>query len=226
MKKSRVLAISDLHIPACHPQALAFAKEVYKERKCNKVVFLGDICDNHTVSNHPKNVSYSTDPKKELQEQRNEIAKWYKAFPSATVILGNHDLRAQRLAAEKNVVDERFKEFHELYNTPGWQWVNSIVIDNVYYVHGDGSGGGNICPALSAAKARMQSVVMGHYHSIAGVNYAAGPNQLIFGMNVGSLVDHTHKAMEYDKKNEIRKPIVSLGVVIDGFEANVIPMRL
>lgn len=224
--KDNVLVISDLHFPAEHPKALKLCLEVYKEYKCTKVVFIGDLFDNHAVSTHTKNQEYDISPINEFKAQKKCVAKWFKAFPNAYVVYGNHDERIYRLAGQHGIVNNRFVPLEKLYGTPTWKWVSNIVIDNVYYVHGHGTGGGNVCPALSAAKSRMQSVVMGHYHSIAGVLYAAGPTQMIFGMNVGCLVDHKHPAMSYDNKREVKKPIVSCGVVLKGTQAHVIPMKL
>jgi hypothetical protein len=59
------------------------------------------------------------------------------------------------------------------------------------------------------------STVSGHCHSIANINWLAGPNTRLFGMNVGCGIDINHIAMSYGS-NYLKKPIVSCGVVIDG----------
>jgi len=224
--KVNTLVISDPHIPAEHPNAIKFCQDIAKKYNTKRVVFIGDLLDNHCVSSHPKNCQYQISPKQEYLIQCKRISAWYRAFPKATVIYGNHDERIYKLAAVNGIIKERLVDFSKLYNTPGWDWRPNAVLGGVYYVHGHGSGGGTVSPALSAAVSRGQSVVMGHYHSIAGVLYSAGPTRLIFGMNVGCLVDHDHPAMEYDKKREIKKPIVSIGVVVEDRYGLVIPMDL
>jgi hypothetical protein len=88
------------------------------------------------------------------------------------------------------------------------------VIDKVTYVHGTGFGGAT--PALNAAKKSMGSIVCGHVHSVGGVHWAAGPTARIFGLDTGCGVDIEHAAMRYGR-NMLTKPILSAGVVIDGY---------
>jgi predicted phosphodiesterase len=51
-QESRVLVIGDLHCPFEKEGYLEFCKEQYKKWKCNQVVFIGDIIDNHYSSYH------------------------------------------------------------------------------------------------------------------------------------------------------------------------------
>ena len=51
-KENRVLVIGDLHEPFCLDRYLDFCKEQYKIHNCNRVVFIGDIIDNHYSSYH------------------------------------------------------------------------------------------------------------------------------------------------------------------------------
>ncbi len=68
----------------------------------------------------------------------------------------------------------------------------------MYYVkHGNNSTGPN--GALNTAIFKRTSFVQGHCHSEAGCKYSANHDSLIFGMNVGCLVDNTSLAMRYGK---------------------------
>ena len=49
---SNVLVIGDLHEPFCLDGYLDFCKHIYETQKCNKVVFIGDVIDNHYSSYH------------------------------------------------------------------------------------------------------------------------------------------------------------------------------
>jgi hypothetical protein len=51
-KESRVLVIGDLHEPFCLDSYLKHAKDMYAKHNCNKVVFIGDVIDNHYSSYH------------------------------------------------------------------------------------------------------------------------------------------------------------------------------
>ena len=44
--------------------------------------------------------------------------------------------------------------------------------------------------ALKNAQAQFKSLVMGHLHAQAGINYHANQDDIVFGMNVGCGVDH------------------------------------
>ena len=51
-QEDRILVIGDLHEPFCLDGYLQHAKEVYAKHNCNKVVFIGDVIDNHYSSFH------------------------------------------------------------------------------------------------------------------------------------------------------------------------------
>ena len=51
-KSSRVLVIGDLHCPFDLDGYLEHCKDIYSRHNCNRVVFIGDIIDNHFSSYH------------------------------------------------------------------------------------------------------------------------------------------------------------------------------
>ena len=104
-KDNRVLVIGDLHEPFCLDGYLDHCISVRDKYNCNKIVFIGDIIDNHYSSFH------DTDPDghggaKELALAKTEINRWYKAFPKAKVCLGNHDLIPDRKRFNAGIIDE------------------------------------------------------------------------------------------------------------------------
>ncbi len=94
-----------------------------------------------------------------------------------------------------------------------WSFKWHHEIDGVRYVHGDGFGG--ITAARDGAIVCRQSVVIGHHHSYAGINYVANEKEMIFGMNVGCLIDKDAYAFKYAKKSKF-KPTLGCGVVLEG----------
>ena len=207
-----VLVISDLHLPAVHADYLDFVNDIKRKYKTNTTVFIGDVIDHASISfhkKHPENPAAID----EYDSAMDRLGDWRRAFPKAYVTIGNHDERVLRLAADAGIPSMYIRNYKEVYKTKGWDWVPSIEIDGVYYYHGTGAGGQY--PAINAAKMRLQSVVMGHYHSVAGINWIVGPTSRIFGMNVGSGVDRFHPAMQYGSAY-LKKPVLSCGVVIDG----------
>ena len=164
----RVLCIGDIHEPVCRKGYLEFCQNTYDEYDCDKVVFLGDTVDWHAVSfhaNHPESPSAWD----EYQLALNGIHKWYDAFPDATVTIGNHDSRIIRLAESVNIPSKFIRDYKDTWQTPKWEWVDDIKIDNVYYFHGIGYGG--LHPSFNAARHLGMSCVMGHVHSVAGVKW-------------------------------------------------------
>lgn len=209
---SRVLVVGDLHCPAVHAEYLEFTKDIKRKYKTDTTVFIGDIIDHAAISFHKKNPEHPA-AMQEYEQAMSVLASWIKAYPKAAVAIGNHDERVARLAADAGIPGHYLREYQDVFKTPRWNWVHSLEIDNVYYYHGVGAGGNY--PAINAAKMRLQSTVLGHYHSVAGINWIVGPTSRIFGMNVGSGVDRFHPAMEYGSAY-LKKPILSCGVVIDG----------
>lgn len=200
---SKVLVIGDIHEPFCLDGYLQHCKNVYKEFNCNKVVFIGDIIDSHYSSFH------STDPdgmsaKDELNLSIKKLRKWHKAFPKATVILGNHDRIVARKALANGISAKWIKEYKDVLDVPFWNFKTDETIDNVLYVHGEGS------TAFTKAKTLFQSVVAGHTHTKCYIEYINN----VFGMQVGCGVDKDSYAMAYAKN--YAPPQIACGVVLEG----------
>lgn len=200
---SKVLVIGDIHEPFCLDGYLQHCKNVYKEYKCNKVVFIGDIIDSHYSSFH------STDPdgmsaKDELNLSIKKLRKWHKAFPKATVIIGNHDRIVARKALANGISAKWIKEYKDVLEVPTWNFKTDETIDNVLYVHGEGA------TAFTKAKTLFQSVVAGHTHTKCYIEYMNN----VFGMQVGCGVDKDSYAMAYAKN--YAPPQIACGVVLDG----------
>jgi len=209
---SRVLVIGDTHAPAMHKKYIPFLRNVARKWKTDRTIHVGDVVDHHCISFHDKHPD-NPGAAKEYELTTDQVSQLYKEFPDLTVTIGNHDMRVMRLNAKLGIPKMYLKEFNALYGTPKWKWTEYVEIDGVYYYHGEGAGGQH--PAFNAAKMRMQSTVMGHYHSACGVWYQAGPTTKVWGMNVGCGVDRNHWSMQYGAAF-LKKPILACGVVIDG----------
>ena len=209
---NRVLVIGDLHAPCTRKGYLEFCKDIYRKHKCNKVVFIGDLVDFHGISFHARTAS-APGVLDEYELALACIQEWYAAFPRAIVTIGNHDDRVRRLAETVNIPSKFLRCDADIWQTPGWDWVDSTIIDDVYYMHGTGHAG--LHPAYNAAKQMCMSVVMGHIHGVAGITWLASPVKRWFGMSVGIGVDDKAWAFAYGKHVK-RKSIVSCGVVLDG----------
>jgi predicted phosphodiesterase len=209
---SRVLVIGDIHEPVAHPGYLDFCRDTARLHACDSVVFIGDVVDWHGVSfhaRHPK--APGTIDEYELAKEG--IAKWHRAFPNATVCIGNHDERLLRLAESVGIPASFLRDYAEVWETPGWDWTFETTIDGVYYFHGTGRSG--MHPAFNVMKDMGMSVCMGHVHSSGGIKWAVSPTARRFGMDVGCGVDDRMFAFAYNKHTK-RKSVLSCGTVIDG----------
>jgi predicted phosphodiesterase len=211
---SRVLIIGDLHLPAERSDYLSFCRNLRKKYKTEETVFIGDVLDHHAISFHQSHPEADS-AVAEYHRCMEKLKKWKKAFPTAKVCIGNHDERIHRLSANAGIPAMYLKNYKEIFDTPTWEWEWEWVIDNVSYVHGTGTSSG-VTPAFNSAKARIQSTVSGHVHSVASINWLCGPGgKKIFGFNVPCGVDKDHLMMYYSK-NFLKKPVTGAGVVIDG----------
>jgi len=206
-EKSNVLVIGDLHEPFCLEGYLKFCKVQYKKWGCNKVVFIGDIIDNHYTSYHETDAD-GMGGLDELNLSVKKIAKWYKAFPKATVVLGNHDRMVSRKAQTSNIPTAWIKSYKEVLEVPDWDFVDRKVIDEVQYIHGEGG------TARTKCRADMMNTVQGHLHTQAYTDFYVGQNFKIFGSQVGCGIDAESYAMGYAKRG--KKPSIGCMVVLEG----------
>lgn len=210
----------DQHKPFEHPGYLDFCRDTWNKWKATIFVNIGDVVDAHGLSFHehdPNGMSAEL----EATEAGKGITRWYKAFPTMKVCIGNHDCRPFRVAKKAGMPDRYVRNYAQVWKTPKWNWRLEHKIDGVLYEHGTGSSGKDA--AYNRAISQRCSVVMGHVHSYAGVKYHANPFSRIFGLNVGCGVDIGAYAFDYGKMFPVR-PILGCGVVIDGDQGIFIPM--
>ena len=217
VKGGRVLVIGDLHCPFDLDGYLNFCKQVHSKYDCNRVVFIGDVIDNHYSSYH------ETDPdglggRDELDCAVEKLAAYYAAFPDAYVTIGNHDRLVMRKAMSSNVPKRWIRSYAEVLNTQSWIFTDYVDIDGVQYIHGENG------TAKSRAVLEMTSVVQGHRHTEMYTHWGFGKNRAVFGMQVGCGIDASSYAMGYARHG--RKPAIGCGVIIDGVVAINEPMPL
>lgn len=219
---NNVLVVGDLHAPFVREGYLEHCEKVYDIYNCNQVLFIGDIIDNHYSSFHdPDPDGFGAG--EELDRAIESIKPWHKLFPKAKVCIGNHDAIVSRKAFAGGVSKRWVRDYHEVLGTPGWEFAQQHIIDNVLYVHGTGSSGKG---ATKRIREWQVSVVQGHIHTEAYVDWYCNKDKKLFAMQVGCGVDDRSYAMAY-AKNFTKKYIVSCGVVTQkGTLPIVVPMTL
>ena len=221
---TRVLVISDTQFPFHHKDIFSFLEHIRDTYKPDQVVHIGDLVDFHALSDYP------TDPDAdsvglEFEKAQVQIGRLASMFPEVTVLESNHDERFYKRLMKAGIPRRFWPSYEKLFETPpGWSWKPHIKIDDIVYIHGHQvpSSGGNVMQ--NAMKKYMRSIVFGHFHTRFGIDYYANEDSLMFGMCVGSLIDHKQYAFNYQSA-EIRKPLIGIGLVDDGIPF-LIPMHL
>lgn len=217
------LVFSDVHAPFDHRDFPDFLRRVNDRYKCGKVVCLGDLVDNHTISRHTKEPC-ADGLYTELDNAKDRLKIYTTIFPEVTYVLGNHDLRPEMIAKECGIGARYLKTMHELLSLPdGWECAgDEFIADDVLYCHGINCSGKN--GALNKAIQERMSVCIGHSHSFGGIQFSANKRDTIFGMNVGCGIDENRYAFAYGKHSKFRSTL-GCGVVFSPSSAVYIPME-
>ena len=206
--ESNVLFIGDLHAPFILDGYLDFNVDLQRKYNCGTVILAGDIIDSHSWSFHEHNVD-GMSVRDELNAAIKQLKEWYKAFPNATILFGNHDLLISRKASAYGLSQLFLKYFGDIVEAPKtWNFVHELYKDNVLYIHGSQ---GN---AIDRAKDMRHSIAQGHLHSQAFVQWSVSEIDAIFGLQIGCGIDRKAYAFEY-AKDMPKKPIISSGVVLE-----------
>ena len=211
---SRVGIIGDTHLPFELEGYLDFCTETFEAWGVDTVVHIGDMFDNHSLSFHDSEPMLHN-VLGEYESALERAGDWYRSFPEATLIVGNHDRIPARQLRKLGMEPSIFmRPIEDLFGMPeGWTVADQIEIDGVLYHHGETAGGVN--GFRKDAEKRMRCTVSGHNHSNAGISATATDQELVWGLAVGCGVNHTHMAFAYGR-HFANKPIISCGVVIDG----------
>jgi len=205
-EKSNVLVIGDLHEPFCLDSYLDWCKEQYEIYNCTEVVFIGDIIDNHYSSYHETSAD-GMGGLDELELAIKRISRWYKAFPIATVIIGNHDRIIMRKAQTSAIPSKWIKSYKEVLEVPNWEFVERYELNNVQYIHGEGG------TARTKCRADMMNTVQGHLHTQCYTEHYVGKNFRVYGTQVGCGINHKSYAMAYAKYG--KRPAVACAVILN-----------
>ncbi len=222
LEREIVLAVGDLHEPFTHPDALPFMVAARDHYRPTKVVFLGDELDAHALSDwlHDPNGMSPEDEHVRALERLHEI---YEEFPSGLVCESNHTSRVYKKGFKNGIPERFFRDYAEILEAPAdWHWADHWEIDGVRYEHGEAFAGQT--GAYRSALHNQQSTVIGHIHSHAGIQYLQSPSNLIYGFNVGCLIDESAYAFHYAKFMKSR-PVIGIGIVDRGCP-HFIPMRM
>jgi hypothetical protein len=205
---NNVLFLPDLHAPFIKQGVLEFCLEQQDKYKCGTVIFAGDIIDGHAWSYHEKDVD-GMSVGAELSAAKIQLEEWFRAFPKAISLMGNHDLLIQRKAKTIGLSQQFIKGFGDVLAAPKtWEFKLEHTFHNVLYKHG------SVGDAFKVAKESRISTCQGHFHSKTFVQWSVSEKDSIFGLQVGWGADRHEYAFDYGK-SFTSKPIISCGLVLD-----------
>ena len=221
--EANTLYIGDTHFPFENENYLDFLLEIRERVKCKNVKHVGDLVDNHAISYHEHDPDGHS-PKDEFNLARKTISKWAKAFPKLKMAIGNHDALVYRKGKTSGLPSSVFKSVHEIWGLPStWEVGFEFLDHDVRTFHGTGYAGKT--PHIQAAYDSRRSAVIGHCHSVGGVEYIDTDGKGIFGMSTGCGIDRHKDAFAYGKDFRF-KPILGCGVTTDyGRYAQFFPMK-
>jgi predicted phosphodiesterase len=223
MKYKSVLVISDLHIPYHHKDAFDFLKALKAKYKPDLIVNIGDELDHHQISMHEHNPDLMS-AGDELRTSREYIKELEKIFPEMTIVHSNHSSLVYRRALKYGLPKDYLKSYNEFLGVgKGWAWVDDLTVtlsDNsrCFFTHGMSAD------VLKVAQQYGMNTVQGHYHTKFSIGYYSNPDALIWGMQVGCLINQKSMAFDYAKNFKSRF-IVGCGMIIDG-QPKLMPMVL
>lgn len=211
---SRVLFISDTHIPYNHKNLIEFLKGLKEKYNPTRVIHVGDECDKHALSFHDSDPDLDS-AGKELEKALPIIHALHDLFPVMDLVDSNHGSMIYRKAKHHGLPRAYFKSYNEVLQVgKGWQWHEDLTLtlpdgQRVYVCHG------KTAEAIKTAQLYGMNHVCGHYHEKFGISYFSTPDKLLWGMNVGCLIDNNSLAFAYNKVNP-KRPIIGTGLIIDG----------
>ena len=205
---NNVIFLPDLHAPFIKQGVLEFCLEQQDKYKCGTVIFAGDIIDGHAWSYHEHDVD-GMSVGAELSAAKIQLEEWFRAFPKAISLMGNHDLLIQRKAKTIGLSQQFIKGFGDVLAAPKtWEFKLEHTFHNVLYKHG------SVGDAFKVAKESRISTCQGHFHSKTFVQWSVSEKDSIFGLQVGWGADRHEYAFDYGK-SFTSKPIISCGLILD-----------
>lgn len=220
---SRILLISDLHIPYHHQDAIAFLLHLKEKYKPTRVICLGDEVDGHALSFHDSDPDLPS-AGDEIRQALPVIAELFKIFPKMDILESNHGSLVWRKAKVFGIPKHYIKSYNEVLGVDsGWKWSFDLTVDlpngqKCYMHHGKTS---NI---IQLSQQMGMNATQGHYHETFKIDYWGNSTGLYWGMQCGCLIDDDKLAFNYNNVN-IKRPIIGTGLIIDSMPV-LEPMRL
>jgi hypothetical protein len=209
-----LLAIGDLHAPYMHQDYPDFLIGLNREYGCDRVVCVGDEVDFHAINFHDHDPDILS-PGHELDAARKQLDPIFNAFDQVDVAESNHGSMVYRKGKHYGLPRQVLSTYHDILKCPpGWRWHFKITVplSNATEVDIHHSYGANI---LLQSKKRGRSLIQGHHHTEAGVQWWGSDTDDRFAAFTGCGIDDVALAFAYNR-NQVERPRLGAIVVLDG----------
>ena len=210
---SRILLISDMHIPYHHKDTVAFLAHLKKKYNPTRVICLGDEVDSHALSYHDSDPDLMS-AGDELKAALPVVKQVEDLFPVLDVLDSNHGSLIWRKAKTHGIPKQYIRSYNEILGVgEGWVWHNDMTITlpdgNKCYLH---HGKSNNVTRVSQTMGMC--TVQGHFHEILKVDYWGNPNGLFWALQSACLIDDESYAFSYNNVN-LKRPVIGTTLIID-----------
>lgn len=210
---SRILLISDMHIPYHHQDLIPFLKYLKAKYKPTRVICLGDELDKHALSYHDSDPDLPS-AGDELRKSLPVVRELFELFPKMDIIESNHGSLVWRKAKTFGIPKHYIKSYNDVLGVDGgWRWSFDLTVDlpngQKCYIHH-----GKTANVIQLSQQMGMCAVQGHYHESFKIDYWGNPTGLYWGMQCGCLIDDDALAFNYNNVN-IKRPIIGTGLIID-----------
>lgn len=210
---SRILLISDMHIPYHHQDLIPFLRYLKAKYKPTRVICLGDELDKHALSYHDSDPDLPS-AGDELRKSLPVVRELFELFPKMDIIESNHGSLVWRKAKTFGIPKHYIKSYNDVLGVDGgWKWSFDLTIDlpngQKCYIHH-----GKAANVIQLSQQMGMCAVQGHYHESFKIDYWGNPTGLYWGMQCGCLIDDDALAFNYNNVN-IKRPIIGTGVIVD-----------
>ncbi len=210
---SRILLISDMHIPYHHPDTLTFLKHLKDKYRPTRIICLGDELDKHSLSYHDSDPDLRS-AGDELRESIPIIQELQEMFPKMDILESNHGSLVWRKAKTNGIPRHYIRSYNEVLGVgEDWKWHHDLTVElpngnKCYFHHGKSPD------VLKLSQQMGMCAVQGHYHNDLSVKYWANPSGIYWGLQTGCLIDDKSYAFSYNNVN-IKRPLIGTGLIID-----------
>jgi len=210
---SRILLISDMHIPYHHKDTLKFLQYLKDKYKPTRIICLGDEVDGHSLSfhDHDPDLASAGD---ELRQAIPVIKEVEKMFPKMDLLESNHGSLVWRKAKTNGIPKHYIKTYNEVLGVNSdWKWHFDLTIklpngQHCYFHHG------KVSKTIQLSQQMGMNAVQGHYHNNFSIEYWGNPIGLFWGFQIGCLIDDNALAFSYNNVN-VKRPVLGTGLIID-----------